>query len=800
MDDIQQTVSFRQLLVTCPRIEIPLIQRDYAQGRESENEVRDHFLNALHDALVRSGDNSGYALNLDFVYGSKEDGGSGTFLPLDGQQRLTTLFLLHWYLGWRDGRLDEVRDMLWDGRHSRFTYCVRPSGTEFFDELVRYTPALMPDDVSSIRSLLEDQPWFFLHWRLDPTIQSSLVMLDAIHALFRSTSGLFGRLIDADYPAITFQLLPLEHFGLTDDLYIKMNARGKPLTPFETFKARFEELLGELFPSETRGLNGSQVGVPQFFEHQMDTVWTDFFWVYKDAKTNTFDDAVMHLVVSVVRVSLDPESPNFAADTTLLRTKREWTFSVLHERGWLTREFAENFIIVLEAWSNSSGNNRLEPALPSSLHFDEAGFFAKASSDPSGIEYLLLVQFAALAFYLREHEGKIDKESIAEWMRVISNLANNSDIERPEQYGRSLAGLRRLVVRGQSILEYFSTADVGQIGFSPPQVQEEVLKAKLQLANPEWRSRINSAERHGYFKGQIGFLLEFCGAIAKSKDQEVGEWSQQVHQELQQGFDAYARKAAIMFDQDGLMSGGANSELHLWKRALLATGDYMMPVGSNRSFLTDPANNPDSWKRYLRDGQRRKHLKILLDQIDADKDIDPQLNKIIASARGIEPWRAAVVKHPEIIQYCGQQETRWVYGETEIYLLAKRQMNGTHAELFSYVLFLELADCQEVDLAPLTLHPYQSVTTSETEPYVLLSFEASDQRGIVFVYSEGGQFRVSVTGSGLDAVPDVQKFLCEEAEFTENDAVLTRLVPRVDIHKTLRRLILKLRELPLGAA
>jgi len=49
-------------------------------------------------------------------------------------------------------------------------------------------------------------------------------------------SGLFNRLVDDERPAITFELLPLEHFGLTDDLYIKMNARGKPLTSFETFK------------------------------------------------------------------------------------------------------------------------------------------------------------------------------------------------------------------------------------------------------------------------------------------------------------------------------------------------------------------------------------------------------------------------------------------------------------------------------------------------------------------------------------------------------------------------------------
>jgi hypothetical protein len=196
MTDLNQPITFCQLLARYPRIEVPLIQRDYAQGRATEKDVRDDFLKALHSALCLRPEDPKLPLNLDFVYGSMESGGANSFLPLDGQQRLTTLFLLHWYMSWRDGHHSEFENMLWDGKHSRFTYGVRPSSTEFFDELVRYIPNVTPDKVLSVRKLVEDQSWFFLHWRLDPTIQSVLVMLDAIHELFKSTSGLFNRLVD----------------------------------------------------------------------------------------------------------------------------------------------------------------------------------------------------------------------------------------------------------------------------------------------------------------------------------------------------------------------------------------------------------------------------------------------------------------------------------------------------------------------------------------------------------------------------------------------------------------------------
>ena len=71
-----------------------------------------------------------------------------------------------------------------------------------------------------------------------------LVMIDAIHDVGSPTATPAARgqrLIAGDAPAISFQLLPIDDMGSGEDLYIKMNSRGKPLTPFENFKARFEQ-------------------------------------------------------------------------------------------------------------------------------------------------------------------------------------------------------------------------------------------------------------------------------------------------------------------------------------------------------------------------------------------------------------------------------------------------------------------------------------------------------------------------------------------------------------------------------
>src|SRR3954468_21072549 len=121
--------------VEVANVEIPLIQRDYAQGRRNPrvDDIRSTFLEALHQALT-----NGKPIGLDFVYGEVND---GTFEPLDGQQRLTTLFLLHWYLAFRLGHLTGSDHQTW----TRFSYATRPSARLFCERIVQNPP---PSDLA----------------------------------------------------------------------------------------------------------------------------------------------------------------------------------------------------------------------------------------------------------------------------------------------------------------------------------------------------------------------------------------------------------------------------------------------------------------------------------------------------------------------------------------------------------------------------------------------------------------------------------------------------------------------------
>ena len=85
-----EKLSFKTLN-DCYAVVIPMLQRDYAYGRIDESEKRDSFLSNL-----RSYFDTPDPHELDFIYGSVDS--NNNLKLLDGQQRITTLFLLHWYL------------------------------------------------------------------------------------------------------------------------------------------------------------------------------------------------------------------------------------------------------------------------------------------------------------------------------------------------------------------------------------------------------------------------------------------------------------------------------------------------------------------------------------------------------------------------------------------------------------------------------------------------------------------------------------------------------------------------------
>lgn len=281
-------------------IRIPLIQRDYVQGLDANRQKRDAFLEALLSALA-----DGKSLSLDFIYGTtialdKADG-KKVFEPLDGQQRLTTLCLLALLLSKRspvvaaEGVFDSLR---------KFSYMTRISSTQFCKRLFGDDE---PFPTENISEFIEQRSWYLKEWDYDPTVKAMKEMMDKISEMLNSeaysdkidtiAANLYGE--ENKSECVVFDKLDMGEYGLTDDLYIKMNARGKQLTDFENWKASFIKFLVKQFPES---------GYKERFEDSIEHEWTDMLWTYvykewnskneeekKDTPYPVIDNAFMRL-------------------------------------------------------------------------------------------------------------------------------------------------------------------------------------------------------------------------------------------------------------------------------------------------------------------------------------------------------------------------------------------------------------------------------------------------------------------------------------------------------------------------
>lgn len=240
-------------------IQVPRLQREFAFGREDNvsREKRTRFIDTIFNSIIKK-----EPLYLNFVYGTSN---GEAFVPLDGQQRLTILFLLHWYFI----KKNKSENFLLDSTgHSRFMYDTRYSSTVFFQELTKFEPE---DSYNLMVKQVRDMPWFELAWENDANIAGCLTVLDYIDKKAKSLKDDERNISVDDLKVITFDEIDIEAYEMSDDIYIKINSRGKQLTEFENFKAAFLEKVKSL-----------DSNIHKYISEKFDNDWTRVFWQLVD--------------------------------------------------------------------------------------------------------------------------------------------------------------------------------------------------------------------------------------------------------------------------------------------------------------------------------------------------------------------------------------------------------------------------------------------------------------------------------------------------------------------------------------
>jgi len=613
------------------KVEIPKVQRDYAQGRHDEHAemVRKNLLDDMKSAIQGETD----PLDLNFVYGKAEE---NKFIPIDGQQRLTTLFLLYLY-AFRD---DESKTELL----KKFSYNTRISSRNFLEELIKRRKSVFRDEAEPLPSKeIEDSEWFVSGWRYDPTIQSALTMLDGIKAVFSDVKNLAQRLSDEKSKPITFEFLDMKDLGMEDSLYIKLNARGKQLEPLENFKAR---LIGQL-----RKLDMGEK-FEKDFTIQFDGKWTDLFW---SNDKNNFDKAYL-LFFGVLLMN---KGKGIDDDNWSNRLEYENIGTEIFETAFHTL----NFLVA---------NTELNEIQQRVFNKIKQLIFNAVTEKRT---YKDRVLFHAVTVYMYSTKGN-QKESLEQWIRIIQNLTLNSQIDTQERYQNAIDEINKLTEHLDNPLEYFSK-DGKPAFFNQKQIAEEQKKARIILQNKDFAEEIYKAEQHPYFSGQIRSALYY--AISENTSMEV--------------FLRYWRKISELFNDKEPKHG------HFLRRALLAFGDYTLPAGG-KVYRTLCVNDPNeaastpSLKQLFSD--QNEVAKKLLDALTFPGNIGEQLetfikNSIKDSTVPKNSWRYCFINFPGLFKKMSDSHLRlrWVDGK-ELIMMPNKESTGYNYGVFLYALYESL--------------------------------------------------------------------------------------------------------------
>ena len=477
-------------------IEIPLIQRDYAQGRDMPKveDIRRRFVGALKKALINN-----EPVTLDFVYGEIDN--NRTLIPLDGQQRLTTLFLLHWYIARREGVSEDKLAFL-----TKFSYATRYSAREFCKRLV--SPDYQPDfNRFKLSEEITDQNWMPLDWENDSTISAMLRMIDYIHVMFNnSCNNLWPRL---EAGCISFYFLPIKQLGATDDLYIKMNSRGKPLTEFENVKAEWEACIKAISPSIMPKQDAEQL--QHRIEQKMDLDWTDLLWPYRNGQTgSSADDVVDDKFIRYLRFLTDiiyykdeelkKNSSDILSIVEDLFRDSEKAPEHLEfiERGfdcWLHVDIEHLFNTYLTTTPTASDPQKCVVAAPVNVFAQACYTYGDMNGRTRLFPIGRSVMLYAFLYYL-QHKETISDIQFARRIRIITNLIKQSEYELRED------NMPNLLRQTEYILTH-GDVEEGYLSFNANQLAEEHEKAAWLQTHADKADTLCRLENHSLLQGAI---------------------------------------------------------------------------------------------------------------------------------------------------------------------------------------------------------------------------------------------------------------------------------------------------------
>lgn len=572
------------------RIIIPDLQRDYCWGDKTHTDQKIELVSGFLDSLIEQFTSSEISkLNLGLIYGYEIP--QSHIQLCDGQQRLTTLYLL---IGMLHKKTNGFRRYLIsdfeyenDDKEPYLNYAIRESSLYFLSDLVcQFFIDKREMKVEDIRKA----DWYFHDYDLDPSIQSMLNALSIMEMTLADKDEewiqTFGKWLTQQ---LSFMYVDMGDRRNGEETFVVINTTGEPLSATQNLKP--------LIIHANRN------------EEDVSKKWEDietWFWQHRSNGNDTAEAGFNEFLRWVTMLHAEEE------ELKLILSEGTYTFPI--EKI--------TFSEIYEYWEIVKRLSKKEFFLPQNYLSPSKGQNGKTKSISQIGSFKLL---PLIAYCKQWNIAEIEDRNLLRLYHFVGNLS------RVENVGKAVNELVGDVITiSKTCKDIIELVDDSYNEKLSDTILSEEEKGKLNILKdkPSEREKIEEAfwkaQKHPIWSGEILPLIE---------------WSMESEQFCVDKFIDYMNSFNATFE------GDCDGSIDKVRRALLTRGLKDYPRIFRGNFNYSFGWEWSDWKDLINDN--KVAFKSFFDELIQGKTLEDMINNYNPSGE----W-AEFVHKEYLLSYC----------------------------------------------------------------------------------------------------------------------------------------------------
>lgn len=654
-----ETYTLAELFSGERRVIIPDLQRDYCWGDENNIKstgevgelVSDFISNLIEQYKDQKENDDQGTLNLGMFYGYEVP--ANHIQLCDGQQRLTTLYLLLGMLNKQTGKIRHhlISDYEYkhDDKEPYLNYAIRESSLYFLRDLVSQFFINNQEKVKSIKQA----DWYFEDYNLDPSIQSMLKALQKIEDLSNKMPEDLGKFEDWLLNKITFLYFDMETRKNGEETFVVINTTGEALSATQNLKPLVLQEKNDFFDN-TSFKNNDNLSIDKCWE-EIET----WFWKNRSNNNDTADAGFAEFLrwVSIIELVDEPVAPerktkDISKLIQLILQGKECDFpykkipfkniyNYWKATVWVSQN--SNFVFV---------RNYLSPYMNPDVN--------KRAAISQSECFVLLPVLKYVSQNLDDIDSNADKQLNAKRIYLFFN--NLKDILNVSKNVNSLVGdainIIDLIKNGDIATLLDPSVDTSSISIQILSVEE---KRKLKIL-------LNAPNR-------VDIEKSFWDA------QKSSIWSGEILPMVEWAMDGNGIFDLALFDEYKNKLNEILKNGDLFRRALLTQNLNNYPFKKTESNYSFGLDGKD-WNLIIKNNHQK--IKNFLNLITLGQT-HTDMEQMIKNCPKSHPWIDFILD-PKVIAYCEKKNIqKW----NKSFCLIKSERATTYAELKAYKLYCE---------------------------------------------------------------------------------------------------------------